>query len=44
MELVLLLFFVLLAAASALGVTADSRDYADWKPTDAGRRWRSRPS
>lgn len=36
-----LLFFVLLAIASAAGLTADSRDYADWKPTVAGRRWRS---
>lgn len=36
-----LLFFVLLAIASAAGLTADSRDYADWKPTDEGRRWRS---
>lgn len=43
MELLFLLFFVLLMVASATGVTADSRDYADWKPTDAGRRWRSRP-
>jgi len=40
-ELFFLLFFVLLAIASAAGVTADSRDYADWKPTVAGRRWRS---
>lgn len=44
MEIVILLFFVLLATASAIGVTADSRDYADWKPTDAGRRWCSRPN
>ena len=43
MELLLfLLFFVLLAVASAAGLTADSRDSADWKPTDGGRRWRSR--
>jgi len=33
MELfVLLAFFVLLATASALGWTADSRDSADWRP------------
>lgn len=44
MELLLLLFFVLLAVASAAGVTADSRDYADWKPTDAGLRCRVRRS
>ncbi|WBB78850.1 hypothetical protein O7606_22010 [Micromonospora sp. WMMD882] len=43
MELVLLLlFFLALAVASMLGLTADSRDSADWKPTDDGRRWRSR--
>ncbi|MGW5671844.1 hypothetical protein [Micromonospora sp. NPDC003776] len=40
--LLLLLFLLLLGAASGLGVTADSRDSADWKPTDDGRRWRSR--
>ncbi|MER7439263.1 hypothetical protein [Micromonospora avicenniae] len=39
--LFLVLFLVLLAAAAATGVTADSRDSADWKPTDAGRRWHS---
>lgn len=36
-----LLFLVLLAVASAAGLTADTRDSADWKPTDGGRRWRS---
>ncbi|MEU7773996.1 hypothetical protein AB0C50_10830 [Micromonospora taraxaci] len=40
--LFLLLFLVLLAAASAAGLTADSHDSADWKPSDDGRRWRSR--
>ncbi|MET7748557.1 hypothetical protein [Micromonospora sp. NPDC005367] len=40
--LFLVLFLVALAAAGATGVTADSRDSADWKPTDAGRRWQSR--
>lgn len=40
--LLLLLFLLLLLAASAAGLTADSRDSADWKPTDDGRRWRSR--
>ncbi|MEV0001342.1 hypothetical protein AB0H28_03505 [Micromonospora sp. NPDC050980] len=40
--LLLLLFLLLLVGASALGLTADSRDSADWKPTDDGRRWRSR--
>ncbi|MEU5937600.1 hypothetical protein ABZ807_00205 [Micromonospora sp. NPDC047548] len=40
--LLLLLFLVGLAVASATGLTADSRDSADWKPTDQGRRWRSR--
>ncbi|MET7864082.1 hypothetical protein [Micromonospora taraxaci] len=40
--LLLLLFLVLLAAASAAGLTTDSHDSADWKPSDDGRRWRSR--
>lgn len=39
MELLLLvLFLVALGAASALGWTADTRDSADWKPTDGGFR------
>ncbi|MCW3844434.1 hypothetical protein ONA70_30540 [Micromonospora yasonensis] len=43
MALLLLLFFLLfLLVASASGLTSDSRDSADWKPTDDGRRWRSR--
>jgi hypothetical protein len=36
MLLVGLLFFVLVALASAFGLTADSRDSADWKPTVDG--------
>ncbi|WP_328655513.1 hypothetical protein OG598_28645 [Micromonospora sp. NBC_00330] len=40
--LFILLFLVLLAAASAAGLTVDSHDSADWKPSDDGRRWRSR--
>ncbi|MEV6368656.1 hypothetical protein [Micromonospora musae] len=40
--LVLVLFLAVLAVAAATGVTADSRDSADWKPTDAGRRSPSR--
>lgn len=40
--LLLLLFPLFLAIASAVGLTADSRDSADWKPTDGGCRWRSR--
>ncbi|KKK07539.1 hypothetical protein LQ51_01905 [Micromonospora sp. HK10] len=40
--LLLLLFLLFLLAASATGLTTDSRDSADWKPTDDGRRWRSR--
>ncbi|MCX4469633.1 hypothetical protein OOK41_04850 [Micromonospora sp. NBC_01655] len=39
--LLLLLFLLLLVAASVSGLAADSRDSADWKPTDEGRRWRS---
>ncbi|MBQ0903499.1 hypothetical protein [Micromonospora sp. U21] len=42
--LLFLLFVILLAAASAAGLTTDSRDSADWKPSDDGRRWRSRTS
>ena len=34
----LLVFFVLIALASALGLTKDSRDSADWKPTVQGVR------
>ncbi|MEH1127050.1 hypothetical protein [Micromonospora sp. CPCC 206061] len=40
--LVLLLFFVVLGLASRFGWTQDSRDSADWKPSEGGRR-RSRP-
>lgn len=40
--LLLLLFLVVLAVASAFGLTTDTRDSADWKPTEEGRRWRSR--
>jgi hypothetical protein len=38
MELFILVIFVLLAVASALGLTADSRDGADWAPSADGRR------
>ena len=38
MELVLLAFVVLLAVASAAGLTADSRDSADWAPSVDGAR------
>jgi hypothetical protein len=38
MELIALLFFVAIALASAFGLTADSRDSADWKPTIDGMR------
>lgn len=38
MELFMLLFFLVFASASVLGLAADSRDYADWKPTDGGHR------
>ena len=36
--LLLALFFGVLAAAAALGLTADSRDGADWAPTRDGLR------
>ena len=38
MEILLLAFFVLLLVASAAGWTADTRDSADWKPTEGGHR------
>jgi hypothetical protein len=38
MEIAALLFFVLIAVAAAFGLTADSRDSADWKPTVDGTR------
>ncbi len=38
MELAVVLFFALIALASALGLVADSRDSADWKPTAQGVR------
>jgi hypothetical protein len=45
MELLLLfVFLLLLGLASAFGLSVDSRDSADWKPTVDGLRWRSRPS
>jgi hypothetical protein len=31
-------FFALMALASALGLVSDSRDSADWKPTSHGAR------
>jgi hypothetical protein len=34
----ILVFLVLIALASAFGLTADSRDSADWKPTAQGAR------
>ena len=43
MELVLLLFFLLIAVASAAGLTVDSRDSADWAPTVEGLRAARRP-
>jgi len=38
MEIFVALFLVLIALASALGLVADSRDSADWKPTKQGVR------
>jgi hypothetical protein len=38
MEIAALLFFVLIALAAAFGLTTDSRDSADWKPTVDGTR------
>ncbi|MEE6307475.1 hypothetical protein V1634_11645 [Plantactinospora veratri] len=41
MELVVSLFFLVLLLASVLGLTADTRDSADWRPSEGG--WRSSP-
>ncbi|WP_255416216.1 MULTISPECIES: hypothetical protein [unclassified Plantactinospora] len=41
MELLVSLFFLVLFLASLLGLTADSRDSADWRPSEGG--WRSSP-
>ena len=38
MELVIALFFLVILVASIAGWTADSRDGADWKPSDGGFR------
>jgi hypothetical protein len=38
MEIFFGIFFLLLALAAAAGLTADSRDYADGKPTNDGFR------
>ena len=41
MELLfVLLFFVVLALASAAGLTVDSHDSSDWKPSQGGFRER----
>jgi hypothetical protein len=38
MALGIALFFLLITIASMLGRTADTRDSADWKPTNDGFR------
>jgi hypothetical protein len=38
MALGIALFFLLITLASMAGKTADSRDSADWKPTNDGFR------
>ena len=38
MDLGIAIFFVLIALASMLGLTADSHDSADWKPSRDGFR------
>ena len=38
MEIAFAIFFLLIALAAVAGWTADSRDYADWKPSDDGFR------
>lgn len=39
--LVLLALLVGLSVASLMGWTTDSRDFADWKPSDGGHRSRA---
>ncbi|MER7168650.1 hypothetical protein ABT336_21600 [Micromonospora sp. NPDC000207] len=42
MEILFVLFLILtLAVASAVGLTVDSRDSADWRCSDEGRRLNS---
>jgi len=41
MELFVPLFLLVLLLASVLGFPADSRDSADWRPSEEG--WRSSP-
>jgi hypothetical protein len=41
MELFLALFLFVLLLGSVLGFAADSRDSADWRPSNGG--WRSSP-
>jgi hypothetical protein len=36
--LLVLVFFAVIAMAGARGWVADSRDYADWRPSDDGAR------
>jgi hypothetical protein len=38
MELFVLLLLVVVLVAAATGRVADSRDYADWRPTNDGVR------
>jgi hypothetical protein len=38
MPLVLLVFFIVIVIAAIFGRVSDSRDYADWRPSDDGRR------
>ena len=38
MELVIALFFLIILIAAITGHTADTRDSADWKPSDGGFR------
>jgi hypothetical protein len=38
MELFLLLFFAVVAVAGATGRVVDSRDFADWRPSNDGFR------
>ena len=42
MEIAMLLFFIAIAIASVTGLTVDSRDSGDWKPTTDGVRTTNR--
>jgi hypothetical protein len=38
MEIAMAIFFLILTLAAVAGLTVDTRDSADWKPSDGGYR------